>query len=333
MANPSPPHDGSYKLLFSHPEMVESLIRDFVPEDWVHSLDFSTLEKQNGSYVTDDLRQRHDDVIWRIKSQESWLYIYLLIEFQSTIDPWMALRVMTYTGLLHQDLIKSGQIAANGQLPPVFPLVLYNGQDAWTARQDIAELIAPMPATLAKYRPNMRYFILDEGQVPETALDEDSLVAHLVRMERSAGPENLREALSGLRKKLGERKYQPLRRAFTVWIHRVLLNRLMPEEPLPELNNLEEMEAMLAERVTEWTQKWKLEGLREGLREGEAKGEARGEAKGRSAILNRLLSKRFGQGILDIRVQERLRTATPEQLDLWAERILDAKTIDDVFAE
>lgn len=32
----------------------------------------------------------------------------------------------------------------------------------------------------------------------------------------------------------------------------------MPEEPLPELNNLEEMEAMLAERVTEWTQKWKL---------------------------------------------------------------------------
>lgn len=28
-------YDGSYKLLFSHPEMVESLIRDFVPEDWV----------------------------------------------------------------------------------------------------------------------------------------------------------------------------------------------------------------------------------------------------------------------------------------------------------
>ena len=36
MANISQPLDGSYKLLFSHPEMVESLIRDFVPEDWVH---------------------------------------------------------------------------------------------------------------------------------------------------------------------------------------------------------------------------------------------------------------------------------------------------------
>ncbi|MDR1946546.1 MAG: Rpn family recombination-promoting nuclease/putative transposase [Desulfovibrio sp.] len=50
------PHDGSYKYLFSHADMVESLIRDFVPEEWVRDLDFSTLEKQNGSYVTDDLR-------------------------------------------------------------------------------------------------------------------------------------------------------------------------------------------------------------------------------------------------------------------------------------
>jgi predicted transposase YdaD len=322
-------HDGSYKLLFSHPEMVESLIRDFVPEDWVRDLDFATLERQNGSYVTDDLRERHDDVIWRIKSRTSWFYIYLLIEFQSAIDPWMALRIMTYTGLLYQDLVKSGQITAADPLPPVFPLVLYNGQSAWTARLEIAELIAPMPATLAKYRPSMRYFLLDEGRIPTDDLDKDSLVAHLMRMERSEGPEGLRAILADLRVKLGERRYQPLRRAFTVWIRRVLLNRLMPQETLPDLNDLKEVEAMLAERVTEWTEKWK----QEGLREGRAEGRIEGEAKGRSAILNRLLAKRFGQDILDIRVQERLRTATPEQLDLWAERILDAASIDDVFAE
>ncbi|NCB00495.1 MAG: DUF4351 domain-containing protein [Clostridia bacterium] len=58
-----------------------------------------------------------------------------------------------------------------------------------------------------------------------------------------------------------------------------------------------------------------------------------GETKGRNAILSRLLSKRFGQNIFDIRMQERLRTATPEQLDRWAERILDAKTVDEVFDE
>jgi len=50
-------------------------------------------------------------------------------------------------------------------------------------------------------------------------------------------------------------------------------------------------------------------------------------------VLELLLAKRFGQHVLDIRVQERLRRATPEQLDLWAERILDASRVEDVFVE
>ncbi len=31
-------HDQSYKLLFSHPEMVADLLRGFVREDWVEHL-------------------------------------------------------------------------------------------------------------------------------------------------------------------------------------------------------------------------------------------------------------------------------------------------------
>jgi hypothetical protein len=32
--------------------------------------------------------------------------VYLLLEFQSTVDPFMAVRIMVYLGLLYQDLIK-----------------------------------------------------------------------------------------------------------------------------------------------------------------------------------------------------------------------------------
>ncbi len=38
-------HDTSYKLLFSHHEMVADLVRGFVREDWVAALDFDTLER------------------------------------------------------------------------------------------------------------------------------------------------------------------------------------------------------------------------------------------------------------------------------------------------
>ncbi len=53
MENARSPHDPSYKQFFSNPDMVASLLRDLVPEDFVNDLDFSTLEQCSGSYVTD----------------------------------------------------------------------------------------------------------------------------------------------------------------------------------------------------------------------------------------------------------------------------------------
>ena len=67
-------HDQSYKLLFSHPEMVTDLLRGFVREEWVEHLDFGSLEKVSGTYVADDLREREDDVSWRIRWGQDWLY-------------------------------------------------------------------------------------------------------------------------------------------------------------------------------------------------------------------------------------------------------------------
>ena len=56
-------HDNSYKLLFSHPEMVADLLKAFVKAEWVNDCDFSTLERVSSSYVSDDLRDREDDMI------------------------------------------------------------------------------------------------------------------------------------------------------------------------------------------------------------------------------------------------------------------------------
>jgi len=72
-------HDSSYKYFFSHARMVEDLLKGFVREEWVGNLDFSTLEKVNGNYVSDDLRDRADDIVWRIRWGKEWLYVYILL--------------------------------------------------------------------------------------------------------------------------------------------------------------------------------------------------------------------------------------------------------------
>jgi len=89
-------HDNAYKQFFSHKIMVEDLIKGFVEPALLMHIDLNTLTKEGGSYVTDDLRDREDDIIWRVKFKKRWLYLYLLLEFQSTDDWWMSLRVCIF---------------------------------------------------------------------------------------------------------------------------------------------------------------------------------------------------------------------------------------------
>lgn len=69
------------------------------------------------------------------------VYVYLLLEFQSTPDPWMPLRIQVYVGLLYQHLLRERSLSSRGKLPPVFPLVLYNGDTRWNVAETLRELI------------------------------------------------------------------------------------------------------------------------------------------------------------------------------------------------
>ncbi|MEO6597722.1 MAG: DUF4351 domain-containing protein, partial [Planctomycetota bacterium] len=71
-------------------------------------------------------------------------------------------------------------------------------------------------------------------------------------------------------------------------------------------------------------------GRRRGKAEGKAEGKTQGKAEGRAEILLLQLSKRFGAVPLGLRT--RVAAATSRQLDRWAERLLDAESLDDVFA-
>ncbi len=163
----SQPHDCGYKYLFSAPEFVRDLILGFVPDEWLHGLDFTTLEPYPGSYITEDFRNRADDVVWRIRVGEDWVYLYLLLEFQSTVDRFMALRMMVYQGLLYQDLIRKGDISSDGRLPPILPIVLYNGQKKWTASEDVYDLIVAVPSLVEQFKPRVRYLLVDEQSYPD----------------------------------------------------------------------------------------------------------------------------------------------------------------------
>ncbi|MBK7002673.1 MAG: Rpn family recombination-promoting nuclease/putative transposase [Rhodoferax sp.] len=313
-------HDNGYKNLFSHPQMVRDLLVGFVHEPWVAELDWNTLEKVSGSYVTDDLRDREDDIVWRVRFNERWLYVYLLLEFQSSVDEFMAVRLLTYLGLLYQDIIKQKTFTPSGRLPPVLPLVLYNGVRRWNAAQEISALIEVPPGRLQDYTPHLKYLLLDEGAIDESVpLALQNLTAALFRLEKTRTSDTMLAVVRALLEWLSEPEQKELDRAFSVWIRRVLLPARLPGVELPEIGDLLGVKTMLTEDVIDWTKQWWQEGRQEG-RQVEA-----------SRLLERQLTKRFGP--LPPVVRTRLAQATVEQLEDWAERILDAASLDAVFAQ
>lgn len=287
-------HDSGYKRLFSHAEMVRDLLLGFVPAEWIAPLDLTTLEKYPTEFVDDRLHNRRSDVIWRVRWGFDWLYLYILLEFQSGVQRFMAGCLLTYIDLLYQDLIRSRQLPGRPKrLPAVLPIVLYNGRRPWTAPTDLAELIEPGPPGLEAYRPQARYLLIDESAYADADLaSQRNLVAALFRLENSRGAEVVREVVVALAEWLGEPEQEELRRSFLIWLREGFLKARLPNTSLPELNNLEEARIMLSEHVVDWTKQWKQEGLQQGLQEGRQEG-----LHSERRMLLRQIRRRFSEAI------------------------------------
>jgi hypothetical protein len=140
-----------------------------------------------------------------------------------------------------------------------------------------------------------------------------NLVAALFRLENSRAPEDIAQVVAALTEWLKEPHQADLRRAFVGWLRQVLLPRRLPETEIPEIEHLQEVRTMLAERVREWTRQWREEGRQECGAE----------------FLTRQLERKFGP--LDAAVRSRIEQADSEQLLEWAERVLTAERLEDVF--
>lgn len=285
-------YDKGHKLLFSHPKMVKDLLLGFLKEEWVQNLDFDTLERVNSVYTTDSLRKRESDILWRLRFKNQWLYIYLLIEAQSSIEQFMAVRMLTYVGLSYLDLIKQDvEIKRTGKLPPIFPIVIYNGERPWRVPLNFQGLLmSGVPKALKPYQPELYYYLLDEGrnEFANDIIKTGNAVASLIAIEQSSQLKEIPLIIKQLDEQLKHPKHDSLRRAFVVYLSNFFKDKdVLPAEV--ELNELSEVPGMLAEKMDIWADNF--------IKEGEIRGETRGEKLGREKEARRIAKDLLARGV------------------------------------
>jgi hypothetical protein len=311
------PHDALFKAVFGHSEHARCALRAVVPAAMAEALDWSTLALQPGSFVDPGLNPSHTDLLyaaaWRGGAEAP---AYVLFEHQSSSDRWMPLRLLRYMVRIWEHWLKDHEHAE--VLPAIVPVVLYHGDERWPAPQafdallDVPEAVRP---ALAEYLVRFAYVLDYLTEIPDDRLRTRSPTTALVDL-------CLKHAWRGapfvaILSQSGElmrevRLSHEGRKAFRFVVSYIFIV----------------VDTELHQALT-------------GILEGEIGPEAKdiimtiGEQfiqQGERRLLLHQLRKRFGTEV-SADTERRVAAASPEQISLWAERVLSAATLAESLAD
>ena len=297
--------DEFYKIVFSFPRLVRDLVRGFLPETLTADLDLGRMEALPASYVSDDWRRRHGDRVWRIpyRRDRGWppgAYVALLLEFQSTVDATMPVRMLVYSGLLFQELLRGREgLPGERSLPHVLPMVVYNGRRRWSTALSVEALALPVSAVTDDLQPRQSYVVLDEWQRSADDLPSGNLISSLIGLETGEG-EALDRAVAELARLLDDPVDAQIRRSFSDWIERLRPHRtpvqgrsytaMLMEEPMTLLESVNE-------RLQKYYDRLEREAIVKGIEQGIEQGTRRAREQllvEERMLLRRLAERRFG---------------------------------------
>jgi predicted transposase/invertase (TIGR01784 family) len=343
---PTSPHDRLVKKTFEQPENAAGELRAVLPTALVAAIDWSTLRLEPGSFVDEEARQRHTDLLFSAEVVgERRAYVYVLFEHQSTPDRWMPLRVLGYVVRIWSRLCDAG----TERLPVVVPVVLHHGEDGWNVARrlgDVVDVDDALEPALRRFVPDFELLVDDLVRVPEAELAARAMTA-LARLTlwalRAIRVGFDRQLLSKWVADLDEALRTAGREALEVFfvylsevqqgdaIYAALLNEGASEgvrEVTVGLRKKWEDQAR-AEGREAGREEGIEQGLEQGLEQGREEGLERGRREALTSMLLAQLQLKFGS--LPGDVEARLRQASLDELTRWGTRVLTAATLDEVL--
>ncbi|TVR01684.1 MAG: Rpn family recombination-promoting nuclease/putative transposase [Desulfovibrionales bacterium] len=308
-------HDTFFRETMSHKEVAADFLANYLPAKVLKHIRLDTLTITKDSFVDEKLDEYYSDLLYHVTFTGNRLgLIYFLFEHKSFPDRFTDLQLLGYLSENWQLVRK--QFPKAKKLPLIIPIIVYHGKPKGKAVR-LADLIDLPHPDLACYVPTFDTAFYDFSPGADEEIKGDIYIQLILHCLRAKNIPKSREILIHILLLLAQ---LPEDATSMHWIQKIFryLSQVMDIErgvvhDLVKENVPLNMEGKIMTIAEQWKQDGRIEG--------------------RQAIIQRQIAKRFGKSITDMDIQERLRKATPEQLDLWAERILDAKNVDEVFKD
>ena len=332
-------HDKHFRESMSHKDLAQDFLDNYLPPAVRRHVDLSTLALCKDSFVSADKSTFYSDLLYKVATtSQAEAYIYLLFEHKSSPDRFTALQMLRYMVEIWEQYLD--QHPASITLPFIVPIVVYHGP---SRQQGISmgELVDMPDEAMKIYMPDFALDFLDFSPKTDRKIKGQILTQLFIHcLQAKNEPKavhRLVEIFTLIAQLDDSATSMEWMRSIFIYINQVMD---IDKDVVTKLTRLH-LTANKEDAIMTIAEQWRIEGetrgLMKGRMEGEAqgliKGEAQGLMKGQATILKHQIAAKFGDQVFQRTVQEHVQNATPEQLALWAERILFAKTIDEVFAE
>jgi predicted transposase YdaD len=186
------PHDRLFKQVFGRKETAAAFLSAYLPTSVVSSADWARLELQPGSYIDSRLRHQESDLLFRLPMKGQDLFLYCLFEHQRTAEPWLHLRLLGYMVHIWQEVLKANSKLL--RLPPILPLVLYQGPGRWNVSVRWLERLAlpdEIARDLRRFQPDFEHLLVDLSQISADGLRGDVVGRLALGLMKAAAEDRL----------------------------------------------------------------------------------------------------------------------------------------------
>jgi predicted transposase/invertase (TIGR01784 family) len=326
------PHDALFRAVFSQAEHARGELRAVVPAVLADTVDWSTLAIRPDSLVDAALNRQYTDLQYSAKLRDGGeVRVCFLFEHQSSLptEGLMGLRLLSYQVGIWEDLHRDHPNAK--KLPMIIPIVMYHGDRPWSeprpfdALLDIPDSVRP---AVEPYLVRFSYVLHDLSKISDDELRAGARRTALSKLasmcfKYARTRADFIKILSGWMGVAREVARAPNGLAALEQVMRYILkvNEHVEQKALEALLESEigpEAKDIVVTLIEQGRQAGRQEGRQESLQR-------------LQALLLRMLRRRFGDAV-DSQVEQRVATASTEQLESWTEGVPSAATISELFA-